>query len=271
VSVKRSLFCFFSLGVFLVDRIERGMCRLVGKQPAARAVVLYYHSVLRAERANFARQMDEIVRRAVPFAADAHTRFVPGALHVAVTFDDGYQNVVENALPELSKRGIPSTIFVVTDSLGGLPQWRSYSDGGAMDQPIMSEEQLRKIPSDLVQIGSHTRTHSVLPSLSDADLRHELQTSREKLEELLGCKVTVFSFPYGAFNDQVTRYCRDAGYQRVFSILPHMAYSRPEEYVVGRVGAHPNDTLLEFRLKISGAYRWLPFAFALKRRLVPSS
>lgn len=256
--------------MFFVDRFQRGLYRCVGKQPASRAIVLFYHSIPSEDRAKFARQMDEVIRRAVPFTADARPDFAPGTLHVAVTFDDGFQSVVENALPELLKREIPSTIFIVTDALGRLPSWQSYSEGAAMDQPIMSEGCMRKIASRLVQIGSHTRTHPVLPSLSDAEIGHELQSSREKLEELLGHEVTLFSFPYGAFSDRVVRCCREAGYQRVFSVLPHMAFSRPAEYVVGRVEAHPDDSLLEFRLKISGAYRWLPFAFALKRRIVSS-
>lgn len=36
----------------------------------------------------------------------------------AVTFDDGYRDVYENAFPILKRRGIPSAVFVVTDLIG---------------------------------------------------------------------------------------------------------------------------------------------------------
>jgi peptidoglycan/xylan/chitin deacetylase (PgdA/CDA1 family) len=268
--MKRFLFLSVSLGVFLADRFRRGLYRCVGKKPPASAVILFYHSVPPESRAQFGRQMDEIVRHAVPFKADTPAPLPPGACHVAVTFDDGFQNVVDNALPELERRGIPCTIFIVTDALGGLPRWHSYSEA-AMEQPIMSADQLLKLRPGLVQIGSHSRTHPVIPFLSDVEMRHELRSSRATLEELLQREVTLFSFPYGEFSEDAVRCCREAGYRRVFTVLPYSAFSRADEYAVGRVEAHPDDSLLEFRLKIAGAYRWLPFAFALKRRLVPGS
>ena len=33
----------------------------------------------------------------------------------AVTFDDGYRDIYENAYPMLKRKGIPAAIFVVTD------------------------------------------------------------------------------------------------------------------------------------------------------------
>jgi len=79
--------------------------------------------------------------------------------------------------------------------------------------------------------------------------------------------VTTFSFPYGAFNAQLVEWCRDAGYERVFTTLPVIASSEPEEFAVGRVSVEPTDWSLEFRLKVLGAYRWLPLAYKMKRAI----
>ena len=43
----------------------------------------------------------------------------------AVTFDDGYRDVYENALPILKRKGIPATMFVVTD-LVSTPRWQVH-------------------------------------------------------------------------------------------------------------------------------------------------
>jgi peptidoglycan/xylan/chitin deacetylase (PgdA/CDA1 family) len=43
----------------------------------------------------------------------------------AVTFDDGYRDVYEHALPVLARKGIPATMFVVTD-LVGMPSWQVH-------------------------------------------------------------------------------------------------------------------------------------------------
>ena len=64
--------------------------------------------------------------------------------------------------------------------------------------------------------------------------------------------------------------CREAGYEGLFAILPELAFTDPQEFVTGRVGVNPSDWALEFRLKILGAYRWLPIVFSWKRKLFGS-
>src|SRR5271157_2470642 len=132
----------------------------------------------------------------------------------------------------------------------------------------MSTDQLRKLPSDLVTVGSHTMTHPILLSLNEEDVRRELSGSRAQLEKILNKEIKLFSFPHGAFNAKLIEWCREAGYERVFTILPTLAFSDPQEFVSGRVSVEPTDWPLEFRLKLLGAYRWLPLAFALKRKIL---
>jgi peptidoglycan/xylan/chitin deacetylase (PgdA/CDA1 family) len=258
------IFCF-SLGLFLVDRLRRAALRIVGRIAPGSAVILYYHAVPDEYRARFAAQMDDVLRYAKPIHADDGHSLEHGDRYVAVTFEDGYQNVVDNAVPELLKRRIPCTIFIVTDALGRVPNWIGYSP--ASGGPIINEEKLKSIPSDFVKIGSHTLTHPILPRLTEASARNEIVASRARLQDILKQEVDLLSFPYGAFNESIVQMSRQAGYRRVFTTLPYRAYRVPEEYVVGRVKADPEDSVWEFRLKIAGAYRWLPFGFALKRKL----
>ena len=42
----------------------------------------------------------------------------------------------------------------------------------------------------------------------------------------------------------------------------------PKEFVTGRIAVNPTDWELEFRLKILGAYQWLPRVIAYKRKLL---
>ena len=185
----------------------------------------------------------------------------------AITFDDGLQTFVDNALPELHKRQIPVALFIVTEVLGGMSTWAHHESGHDSEEAIMSEESLLHLPSDLVLIGSHTMTHPALPSLNEAALRRELVGSRAKLETMLNRQVRLASFPYGACNDKTLAVCREARYERVFTALPTLAVTEPDEFVTGRVRTEPTDWPIEFRLKLAGAYRWLPQAFALKRKM----
>ena len=240
---------------------------IVGKRVPAMAVVLYYHSIPKEKRAAFARQMDKLVRCSRPWPADARVPPCAGARYASVTFDDGYQNIVDNAVPELVQRGIPATIFIVSGNLGATPRWedQSASSDPDMNEPILTAEQLRNLPSDLVRIGSHTVTHPVLSRLSEPQARAELSESRSMLEKFVGSEVKLLSFPYGSFNINLLRWCRDEGYERVFTTSPNVAFSEPDEFVVGRVAASPDDWNVEFYLKLHGTYRWLPRAYAVKR------
>jgi len=266
--VKRLLNLTTSAAYFAISALWTYLRRALRLQTPGGCVVLYYHEVRAEGRTRFARQMDALLRYARPVRADRTEPLAPGVRYAAVTFDDGYQNVVENALPELEKRRIPSTMFIVTESLGTRPRWLEDPRDLAKAEKVMSVDQLRNLPSDLVTVGSHTLTHPKLPSLSENEARMELLESRARLEELLNRPVNLFSFPHGAFNKELIQWCREAGYARVFTILPVPAFSRPDEFVTGRVSVDPTDWPLEFRLKLLGAYRWLPIAFALKRRLL---
>jgi len=79
--------------------------------------------------------------------------------------------------------------------------------------------------------------------------------------------VRTFSFPYGAYNEKLVQFCRDAGYERIFTTDPVFAFNEPNEFVVGRVAAEPTDSALDFRLKLAGAYRWVKSASLLKQRI----
>jgi peptidoglycan/xylan/chitin deacetylase (PgdA/CDA1 family) len=265
--LKRLLKLAISIAYFLCFLPLDLIARLLGSGRASKCVVLYYHAIPSAQRVRFCRQMNLLLRwsRAVP--ANISKPAKPGKRSAAVTFDDGFLTVVRNALPELQKRHIPCTVFIMTDYLGKPPPWAvEYSEGDPLDR-IVTLEELVKMPSDLVVIGSHTVTHPDLTTLGQKQALDELVESRRSLENWLGREVRLLSFPYGAYNGNLVGLCREAGYSRVFTSLPKLAFADPEEYATGRVPVDLSDWDIEFVLKLFGAYRWLPYAFSLKRAI----
>ena len=242
--------------------------RAFGGRRRASAVLLYYHGIRPDERVRFARQMDVLLRWATPIAADAAATPDEPRHFAGVTFDDGLCSFAESALPELARRRIPSTLFVIADRMGRFPDWPAFVPDPTFSEPMLTIEQLRRLPRDLVTIGSHTMSHPTLTHIGDADARQELEQSRARLERVLDRRVTLFSFPHGAHDERLIGYCREFGYERVFTILPYPAFASPREYVVGRVSVEPTDWPIEFWLKLMGAYSWLPMAFRLKQRLL---
>lgn len=232
--------------------------------------MLYYHQVRSENRAAFGRQMDLLLRSATPTRADRTKALNVDTHYVAVTFDDGYQNVIDNALPELQKRGIPATLFIITEALGRYPDWLSNPSDAARLQMVVSPDQLRQLRPEVMDVGSHTMTHLRLTTLTEERAKQEIAESRVKLEGILKRDIRLFSFPFGAMNQRLVELCLESGYARVFSISPTLALRNPAEFITGRVSVEPTDWTLEFRLKVMGAYQWLPAIHDLKRRVLSS-
>ncbi len=257
ISVSRLVKFGVSLVVYVSTGVVSFLGRLVGRVPRGSCVVLYYHSVPEKERFHFEKQLDQLVKYAKPIGVQGDVALAPGQHHAAVTFDDGFRNFHDCALPGLLKRGIPSTMFVIIDVIG-----KTF---GPEAEEVMSLEQLRSLPESVV-IGSHTLSHPLLPKIDPDDATREIVFSRAALEKKLDRKISLFSFPFGGFNQKLVEICQNAGYERVFSTLPYFAFEDPNEFVTGRVRVDPSDWPLEFRLKLAGAYRWLPWAFEWKRK-----
>jgi len=262
VSAGRIVKCAISLGVNAYTTARDFLLRAFGVKSKSYCVILNYHSIPSDERRNFARQMDAVLRHSTPVGIQTEALPAAGARYVGITFDDGFENFISVALPELQRRNIPATVFIILDALGnefGTPE---------LLEKVMSAEQLRRLPQDIVTLGSHTLTHPFLPNLKREEAVTELMESRLQLENILNRSVTLFSFPFGGFTDELIQLSRQAGYTRVFTTLPSLAFIDAEQFAVGRIRADTTDWPLEFRLKIAGAYRWLPWAFTLKRRLL---
>jgi peptidoglycan/xylan/chitin deacetylase (PgdA/CDA1 family) len=246
---------------------RRGLLQLLGGAVPATCIVLYYHSVPSKCRLAFGRQMEIVTRLTRPIKINGQANLLPGIRYAAVTFDDGFEDAVENAVPELVRRNIPALFFVTTDVLGQLATWWPRSEP-ERNRRIVTSEKLQQLPGEWISIGAHTLTHPRLSELAEADARREILESRRRLEVLVGSKIDTLSFPYGDFNDRLIGWCREAGYKRVFTTQAKDAFGYSNEFVVGRVKAEPTDWKLEFEIKLLGGYSWMPWASTLKRRCV---
>jgi len=127
-----------------------------------------------------------------------------------ITFDDGYLNNLENALPVLQKHGFTATCYVVADLIGQINRW---DDGrNVMKVPLMDREHLQAWVAAGQEVGSHSLSHPFLNRLSEAEQAREIQDSKARLESLLGQEVRHFCYPYGAFNAHSVACVRAAGY-----------------------------------------------------------
>lgn len=128
---------------------------------------------------------------------------------VGITFDDGYQNNLHNALPVLQNNGFTATCYAVSSMMGGTNSWDT---GLVAEKPLMTEVDWRTWLARGMDVGSHTRTHADLTKLSTDEAIDQIVNSKNELENALGCDVLHFCFPYGQFSPVHSAMVKAAGY-----------------------------------------------------------
>jgi peptidoglycan/xylan/chitin deacetylase (PgdA/CDA1 family) len=129
----------------------------------------------------------------------------------AITFDDGYTDFYIHAFPVLKYHGYPSTVYIVSGLVGKDNIWDSKSETHL--KRMMSWDQIAEISENYVQIGSHTRSHPVLTTLSRDVLYEEVNGSKRELEERLDRPIDHFCYPYGDHDEHVREEVKKAGYR----------------------------------------------------------
>lgn len=228
--------------------------------------ILYYHAVGPDLAAAFEDQMAYLRRTANLVHADHAGLLDRERPNVAVTFDDAFRSVRENALPALIRHRIPATIYVPTGWLGRQPGW-AMETAGDRTEVVMSGEEIAGLPSDLIAIGSHTADHPRLSRLSQAEVDAQLRQSRQALESLLGRTIDTLAFPYGDHDAKVVERAGAAGYRYVYTVEPQAIAAGATAISRGRTSADPADPPGLFALKSRGAFAVMPVFYRLKRRL----
>lgn len=141
---------------------------------------------------------------------------------VGITFDDGWKWSLEIAAAELAERRMPASYFITT---------------GFLDRPhFAGASELRALDPTLFTIGSHGSTHRMLSSLAVPEIIKDLRESRERLEQILGRRVTAVSIPGGAVDVRVRRAAVEAGYDAIFDSSIRVNPGRLGARGIGRLG-----------------------------------
>ncbi len=170
---------------------------------------------------------------------------------VGITFDDGYQNNLLNALPILKRHGFTATCYGLASLLGGRNVW---DEGQVAQKALMTRHEWLAWRDEGMDIGSHTLTHANLVDLSDEDAREEISASKRAWEAITGQEVRHFCYPYGRYSFAHVQMAREAGYftattTRRGRVFPGDSLWELKRIMVARA-THP----LQFFLKIATAY-----------------
>lgn len=169
-----------------------------------------------------------------------------------ITFDDGFRNVLTNALPVLCALDFTSTNYLVVNQLGGGNVWDT--DNNVPFSPLMSKEEAKHWSESGQEVGSHTLDHVHLPEIVDEHAFRQISQSREMLSELIKQEVTAFCYPYGQFSPEHVQMVAQAGYQNATSTQRGLVGQQDGYFCLPRVGIWRSTHILKFFQKCLTRY-----------------
>ncbi len=182
----------------------------------------------------FARQLDVVQAagyRCITFGelVDGGAGMPAGKIAV-ITFDDGYADFASAALPALTARGLPATLFLTSGWLTG----RGNREPGPSD-PMLAWGQLPELLAAGVELGAHSHSHPQMDTLSARAAREELWRPKDMLEQELGRQVDLFAYPHGYSGPRVRELAPAAGYRAAAGVRNALHRPGVDRYNVARL------------------------------------
>jgi peptidoglycan/xylan/chitin deacetylase (PgdA/CDA1 family) len=171
---------------------------------------------------------------------------------VVLTFDDGYRNFLTAALPRLTARGMPVSLFLITERIQTksavlTEQW-SESD----DEQYLSWDEVRAVREQGIEIGSHTCTHRKLSELTTAEVKRELHLSQEMLTRYLSQDQFSLAYPYGAYSETVIGITHQLNYSCALTTDAGTNTTLTDKFLLRRNLIGDDDDEALFAARVSG-------------------
>lgn len=248
-----------------VSPIRSAFVRQLKSQGKLPVSILFYHRVADTHpndwtisTAGFQQQIDWLQANFDLVSLEECQRRISSGFNdrptVTITFDDGYAENSEFALPLLLQRRIPFTYFV---TLGNVNEQRPFDHDCRLGQPLPvdSPETIRALAAIGVDIGCHTMTHPDCGQISETQLRREIVDAGKGLEDLIGRAVPHFAFPFGGKQNLSPRgfeYCRERGFRAACSAYGGMNAIGEDSFHLQRIHGDPSLARIRNWLSFSG-------------------
>src|SRR5438105_335144 len=136
---------------------------------------------------------------------------------IGLSFDDGFRDVADEALPILEELGFRATVFIPTGIVDGWASFGWYS----RQPPVLGWDEICELDGEeTFRFEAHSVSHANLLTLTDEQARAEIEGSKLALEDRLGRTVEAFCYPAGLFGARERRLAREAGFRMATSCEP---------------------------------------------------
>ncbi len=230
-------------GRLLVDRLAASSAITIDVP-----ILMYHHigghfiSPYNISTPDFAAQMDYLAKHGYStvsvdqVAAALRGQIDLPACPVAITFDDGYAEQYNNALPILQQHNFHATFYLVTGYI-------------SLSYAFMNWDQIKDLMRDGDWIGSHTYWHAFVGRLAGFELKHQIVDAKTKLGNGLGLSVTTFAYPFGSYSLAAQRLVSDTGFTSAVWLGASYRESSDRIYKLNRLAVY-GESLLNFALHL---------------------
>lgn len=161
---------------------------------------------------------------------------------IIFTFDDGYSDVFDNAVPVLKQAGFFGSFGIITDypKLTGpnLLNGNSYA----------SWQQIGQAAAAGNEIVSHTENHfdGSDPKFDDTYIFNNLSGSRQSLYDHLALKTNVLIYPYGHYSATYLEQAKKAGFSLGVTVREGQEIKLDDLMELPRLRVHGGEDLAKF-------------------------
>lgn len=264
----------FQIDRFISLKVVKPIRKYFPANDKSQLVILMYHSIsdknenevapfyrLRTRNRQFEEQLTYLHLNGynVLPLEQAIEKIVSKTLHgrnVCITFDDGLLDFYTNAYPVLQKFKYSSTVFIPVEYIND----RKLSLKG---QEHLTWDQIAEMFKNNVTFGSHSMSHRKLDLLNEAELKRELQDSKEIMEKHLQTTVKMFSYPF-AFPETNKEFIKTlknillkSGYTLGVTTKIGSVDQKVDTLFLNRIPINSSDDQEIFQAKLEGNYNWI--------------
>jgi peptidoglycan/xylan/chitin deacetylase (PgdA/CDA1 family) len=249
--------------------------RTQGRPEGVGVRILFYHRVsddpddLAVTPRRFRQQMDYLASQSyrvvdVLEALELLDNGAASAKTVGLSFDDGFVDVAEQALPILQERGFRATVFVATAVAAGWAKFGWYKE----QPPVLGWDEIVDLDREgTLLFEAHSLTHPNLPALREEEAEEEIAGSKTALEAQLGRPVQLFAYPTGLYGVRERALVEAAGYRAAVTCESGLNTRGTDRFSLRRRQVDARDSVLDFLAKLGGGHDSpLPFRGAYRRR-----
>jgi peptidoglycan/xylan/chitin deacetylase (PgdA/CDA1 family) len=188
-------------------------------------------------------------------ASGRDVRSLEGALSdrrggVVLTFDDGFRDFHDVALPALVEHGLPAVLYLATAFVDAGDPRSSVPPSEALTWPMLAEA----VSTGLVTVGSHTHGHVDLSRAGAEQSEEEMRRSIGLIEDRLGSACRHFAFPWGKASTAARSVARRRFASAALEAWRTNRAGRIDAHRLGRTPVFRSDGGVFFRAKTEG---WL--------------